>query len=135
MNRFTVEMMTAKMRSLFPKEPIPAQVLINLKELLRRVNPLLDAYVLATGNKVGGLSSGYRNPEYNTQIKGARKSAHVEGKAIDIFDYSGRLKGWLKDQIALKRFDLWMESEEDVSGWLHVDYKAGRDPNKRIFRA
>lgn len=54
-------------------------VLINLAKLAQRLQVIRDL----TGQQII-ITSGYRSPEYNAQIGGAKKSQHCLGTAADI---------------------------------------------------
>lgn len=50
------------------------------KELVEKLEKLRES----VGNRPITVTSGYRTPDYNKLIGGARKSQHMEGKAADI---------------------------------------------------
>ena len=60
--------------------PYPAE----LYDLLLDLCSLLEDIRELVGNRPITIISGYRTPEYNRKIGGARKSQHVEGRAADI---------------------------------------------------
>lgn len=76
------------------------------------------------------VNSGYRGPELNKAVNGAKNSQHCKGEALDI-----EIKGisnydlalWIKnnldfDQLILEYAD---NLEKDInSGWVHVSYKS-----------
>ena len=59
--------------------PTPESVKINLIKLAVNLQTLTD-YV----NKTIKVNSGYRSPEHNKAIGGAKNSQHVKGNAADI---------------------------------------------------
>lgn len=78
------------------------------------------------------VTSGYRCPELNRVIKGAKKSQHLKGEAADIScnTYARNkllalalLRGdYYFDQLILERVD----KDHTHWGWLHVSYRAER---------
>ena len=58
---------------------VPQKFLDNVKELCENLQILRDFL-----GKPIIIISGYRSPEYNTKIKGAKKSQHMLAKAADI---------------------------------------------------
>jgi hypothetical protein len=61
---------------------------------------------------------------------GAPKSAHKEGKAIDLRDRDGTLKAKITPEL-LKKHALRMEHPDATPTWCHLDT---REPHGRIFR-
>lgn len=106
---------------------VPANVKENLKDLIDRINKIgypKPAYV----------SSGYRDPEHNACVGGAKNSYHCQGKAIDIKDPGNKIKAFIMaNQGILKELGLRMERPEDTNGWCHLD--SGKVIWNRIFRA
>ena len=60
-----------------PNAPTILQNIYKCAELLEKVRS-------ACGNKAVFISSGYRSPEVNRLIGGAKQSAHMTGSAVDI---------------------------------------------------
>ena len=59
---------------------VPAEYLLNLKELAENLQSLrdyLEVSVMVTG-------SGYRSPKHNAKVKGAKFSQHLTASAADI---------------------------------------------------
>ena len=86
------------------------------------------------------VSSGYRSPELNRAIGGAKRSQHMEGRALDldgdvygspsnaeIFDYIR--KNLEFDQI------VWEFGDEDNPDWVHVSYVYGGNNRGRCLKA
>lgn len=89
----------------------------NAMELLRKVNKVRNQY-----GKQMIITSGYRNPVHNAKIGGAKRSPHMECKAMDIRDASGELSAWLLNHIELLRqIGLYMENPSFTRGWVHLD--------------
>jgi uncharacterized protein YcbK (DUF882 family) len=70
---------------------IPNNVLPNIIELAKNLQVLRDAV-----NKPITITSGYRSPEHNTKVKGAKNSQHIKGTAADI-----KVQGMTPKEVAL----------------------------------
>lgn len=102
----------------------------NAQNLLAKVNTLLDRYetegnVLhnnpATGTLVSGDEFGGFRPQ-ECPI-GAPKSAHKQGRAVDIYDPRGSLDDWLNDTL-LAIYGLYREAPDSTRGWCHLTDRA-----------
>lgn len=81
------------------------------------------------------VSSGWRPSSVNSKIKGAaKKSLHMQGKAIDLADSDGKLDELIssKDDL-LKKYNLWQESPQATKGWAHLDCKDRGKRDKNCF--
>lgn len=112
----------------------------NAKELLTRVNNLLNDLTLLTGMRFDDIvvSSGWRPLSINANTKGAaKKSLHMIGKAIDIADAHHILYSLIiKHSDLLHKHKLWMESVLSAPSWVHLDLSDARpDRNIRTFIA
>lgn len=76
------------------------------------------------------VTSGARCPEYNRKVGGARKSAHMEGIAVDVLR-TPELLEWIMPR--LDHYGIWMENPEQTASWLHWDLRYR--PVGRVFRA
>ncbi len=109
------------------------EVLKNAEDLIARVNALLKEI---GWTKPVSISSGFRPAAVNSKIQNAAKrSAHMTGKALDIFQDKkdaqelGRLIRKIQDNQGVKgilgRHGLMMESLEATIGknsdWVHID--------------
>lgn len=67
------------------------------------------------------VTSGLRSLEQQMKVNPkAPKSKHLTGEAVDILDQSGRLKAWVKENIALiEEIGLWMEDFLSTPSWVH----------------
>jgi hypothetical protein len=111
----------------------------NARELLAAVGSLLEAASSAsvplptnpvTGSRVAGVQYGGFRPQKCQQ--GADHSAHKEGAAVDVFDPSGELDGWLSDDI-LERFDLYREHPSVTRGWCHLSTRPPGSGRRTFF--
>lgn len=96
----------------------------NLKTLCMAV---LDPLREATGAAIN-ISSGYRGPELNARIGGAKKSQHMEGKAADIQSRGMPVLELFKTVIRLKLpYDqVIYEAKNRTSKWVHVSHDPAR---------
>lgn len=97
------------------------------KELLERVNALIDDYRQSTGKDVpinphtgsmisGRTEGGFRLPDC---AQGASFSSHKEAKGVDIYDPNNELDNWITQKI-LKKHDLYREHPSQTLTWLHL---------------
>lgn len=93
----------------------------NASVLLDKVNAFLEHY----GDVV--MTSGYRSPEHNKKVGGARSSKHMSGDAVDIFDPDKRLAKFvfMKQQL-LKEYGLYCEDMRCTKNWVHFQSKPPR---------
>lgn len=101
------------------------QAKTNLTELVDNVlDPLREKY-----GKPIRVSSGYRSPEVNRSVNGAKSSQHALGEAADITignkEENKKLFEIIKNEL---QFDQLI-NEYDYS-WVHVSYRAGRLRNQ-----
>lgn len=98
---------------------MPNNVLSNITELAKNLQVLRD-----TLNKSIKITSGYRSPEHNAKIKGAKNSQHVKGTAADI-----KISGMTPKEVALV-IERLIESGKMKQGgigiypsWIHYDIR------------
>lgn len=85
--------------------------------LLERVNEFL---FFVDPHKEWKMASGFRTPEANAKAKGATKSKHLSGQAIDIADYDKVLKAaCLLYTSRLEALGLWCEDFRATPTWVH----------------
>lgn len=90
------------------------QNLIKVSEGLEEIRQLL-------GNLPIQISSGYRNPELNRRIGGARKSHHMQGWAADFTCWSyGKPIDIVK---AIKNSGIEYDQLIEEGSWVHISFK------------
>lgn len=110
-------------------EDLTPELQSNLLELQRRVNLFRTEY-----GKPLYVNSGYRNPEHNAAIGGAKGSAHMTCQAVDFRDGDGKLKEFIAaDPAILERCDLYMEAPEATPQWVHLQSRPTKSGN-RVFK-
>ena len=86
------------------------------------------------------VSSGYRGPELNAAIGGAKRSQHMEGRALDLdADVYGRctnaqIFNYIKDNLEFDQI-VWEFGDEDNPDWVHVSYVHDGNNRKRCLKA
>lgn len=121
--------MTFTLTAFFPKDYKPSpQELENGTLWCYRNNLMGGIYEQKTGNKLSYvLTSGYRTPEHNAKIGGAKNSFHPKGMAGDILDTLDQLYGkWIVAQgpLFLKQMQLSIENPQFTkkkTAWVHTD--------------
>lgn len=80
------------------------------------------------------ITSGWRPPQINRQIKGAApKSKHMTGQACDLYDPEGLIDEYLLEHpAALLSLGLYMEHPSATKSWCHVQ-TVGPKSGRRIF--
>jgi uncharacterized protein YcbK (DUF882 family) len=113
-NNFTLQEFNSKCG-----RDIPNNVLPNIIELAKNLQVLRDAI-----GKSITITSGYRSPEHNAKIKGAKNSQHVKGTAADI-----KVKGMTPKEVALVIEGLIASGKIKEGGigiyptWIHYDIR------------
>ena len=98
---------------------IPNEILPNIIELAKNLQVLRDAV-----NKPISITSGYRSPEHNTKVKGAKNSQHIKGTAADI-----KVLGMTPKEVALVIEGLIESGKMKQGGigiyrtWVHYDIR------------
>lgn len=111
-----------------PKDP---QVAENLKTLCEKVlEPLREGMKCAIK-----ISSGYRSPELNKLIGGAKASQHNIGQAVDI-DLDGKNAEVFEYIANNLDFDqmIWEFGDDKNPDWVHVSYNAAGN-RKQLLKA
>jgi uncharacterized protein YcbK (DUF882 family) len=98
---------------------MPSQVVTNIIELAKNLQVLRDEV-----KKSIQITSGYRSPEHNAKVKGAKNSQHITGMAADI-----KVSGMTPKQVAevIERLIAEKKMKEGGIGiyktWLHYDHR------------
>jgi uncharacterized protein YcbK (DUF882 family) len=98
---------------------MPSQVVTNIIELAKNLQVLRDEV-----KKSIQITSGYRSPEHNSKVKGAKLSQHITGMAADI-----KVAGMTPKQVAevIERLIAEKKMKEGGIGiyktWLHYDHR------------
>lgn len=129
-----------------PISDVPIAHQQNLQELLKRVNPVLEAF----GAQSYIVTSGYRSEQDNLRIYSninakraaagkppvpvATNSSHLVGMAVDVYDPDLHLTDWLKnDRVGLtmlQTYDLYCE--DGNANWVHFSTRPPKS-RKRWF--
>ena len=95
----------------------------NLRKIAEHVfQPLRDAF----GCPIY-VSSGYRCPELNRAIGGAKRSQHMEGRALDLDAdvYEGctnsEIFRWILNNVTFDQL-VWEFGDDDNPDWVHVSF-------------
>jgi len=113
-NNFTLEEFNSKCG-----RDIPNNVLPNILQLAKNLQVLRDA----VGKSIS-ITSGYRSPQHNKKIGGAKDSQHVKGMAADI-----KVTGMTPKEVALVIEGLIEQGKMKQGGigiypsWVHYDVR------------
>jgi uncharacterized protein YcbK (DUF882 family) len=115
------------------REDYTLEIKSNLLDLSRRVNNLFEALQIPAPP----VTSGWRPLAINMRIGGAKRSLHMQGKAVDLSDPG--LPGLVEKRILenphlLLEFGLWMEAIESTPNWIHLDTGVRADRLVRVFK-
>lgn len=102
----------------------------NAEHLLRRIDVVRDAFGAPLI-----ITSGYRSPDYNVSIGGSQRSAHCEGRAVDLNDPDANLARFLLSERGLSllaSLSLYMEHPNYTQGWIHLTSRAPAS-KRRVF--
>ena len=82
------------------------------------------------------ISSGFRPPAANAAAGGAKRSLHMEGKAVDFLgqELGHFIRAHPQGAELLRKHGLFMESLEYTPSWCHVDRGSRADRPSREFR-
>ena len=102
----------------------------NAEKLISTVNLFLKEI----GVSEVKISSGWRPSSINSKVpNAAKKSLHMSGLAVDLFD-DGKIKEIiLKNVDKLEKYNLWLESIDHTPTWVHLDLGIRSARPKRIF--
>jgi hypothetical protein len=79
--------------------------------------------------------SGARCAEHNAKVGGAKQSAHIEGRAVDV-ERTPTLLAFCTEA-NLERFGLYMEDPAHTSDWIHLSdrpYTSWKPGTTRVFK-
>ena len=113
-NNFTLEEFNSKCG-----RDIPNNVLPNILQLAKNLQVLRDSI-----GKSISITSGYRSPQHNKKIGGAKDSQHVKGMAADI-----KVAGMTPKEVALVIEGLIEQGKMKQGGigiypsWVHYDVR------------
>jgi hypothetical protein len=127
--------------ALYPAELTP-EIGANAAKTVKLVNSML-AVMEAEGMKLEAhpvsqslVSSGWRPPQINRQVKGAApKSKHMTGEAVDLYDPEGDIDNFLMSgmgQRVLASLGLWIEHPSATKSWSHIQIVPPRS-QQRVF--
>jgi len=124
MKYFTIKELSTTSTGL-PNEPTEEAV-VNLTNLVDKIlDPLRELY-----GKPIYVNSGYRSPEVNIKVAGAKNSQHLKGEAADISVRSKEGNKKLFQMIA-NGFEFDQLIDEKDYSWIHVSLK--RTNRKQIL--
>jgi hypothetical protein len=104
----------------------PQSLESNLQGLLIALNKFRDVW-----GQPMIVNSGYRDPQHNAAIGGARSSAHMFCQAADFRDLDRTLTHYCQTNLAiLEQCGLWMEDPSYTPTWVHLQ---SRPAKNRIF--
>ena len=127
--------------ALYP-EDCTLEVKANAEKTVQLVNSLL-AVMEAEGMKFEAhpvsqslVSSGWRPPQINRQVKGAApKSKHMTGEAVDLYDPEGEIDNFLMSGHGLRvlsSLGLYIEHPSATKSWSHIQIVPPRS-GARVF--
>lgn len=110
-------------------ESLTPELQANLADLLVKLNKFRTEYGIPMI-----VNSGYRTPEHNAAIGGAKDSAHCHCQAADFADKDGALKAFIaKDPDVLVRCDLYQEDPASTPTWVHLQSRVIKSGH-RVFK-
>lgn len=127
MKYFTIEELTRTNTGI--KNDITPDSLYNIMTLVKKVlDPAREAY----GAPII-VNSGYRSPEVNTAIGGAKNSQHCKGEAADI-TCADNMK--LFEILLDMEFDqlIYEHGDDNQPSWIHVSYREGNN-RQQVLRS
>ena len=111
-------------------------IIENLRAIASDIfQPLRDAF----GTPIY-VSSGYRSEALNKAIGGAKRSQHIQGRALDLdADVFGvctnaQSFNYIRENLVFDQL-IWEFGNEDNPDWLHISYVDLEKNRKRILKA
>lgn len=118
-------------RNLTHKDEYSGQLEANALDLIKRVNNLLNDLRIDAIK----VSSGWRPSAINARAGGAKRSLHMQCKAVDLMDHDGLIKcAILSHPEKLLEYGLWMEHQDSTPGWCHLDTGVRSHRPIRVFK-
>lgn len=102
---------------------------------IERINALMEECldkVRELWGKPIGVNSGYRSPELNRAVGGAKNSQHTKGEAADITTGTKENNRKLFDMICASGIEFDQLIDESNYKWLHISYCKG-DNRKQVL--
>lgn len=128
---FTLEEMyssnTAKLKGI--NNRIPTELIPNIIALVMYcLEPIREYY-----DKPVIVTSGYRCPELNKAVGGAKTSQHTKGQAADIIIRGvGVHKLFETIQFILPEYDQLIEEHSSNTSWVHISYNKEHNRKERL---
>jgi uncharacterized protein YcbK (DUF882 family) len=100
-------------------QPMPENIKKNIIEIIHNLQVIRDEVKLPIS-----ITSGYRSPEHNAKVKGAKDSQHVKGTAVDF-----KVEGLKPKEVAVIVERLIKEGKIKQGGigiypsWVHYDIR------------
>ena len=135
MKYFTIEeLYRSKTAKQLKINNVPSEEIIEHLTLL--VNCLLDPLREEWGSPII-VNSGYRCPQLNKAIDGAKTSAHMSGWAADIRPQNGKMKEFKEFVVKFVENKFWDQLILEKSGnteWIHISlYNNSGKQREQIF--
>lgn len=102
-----------------------SEVLTNLTNLCKALDKIKDLL-----GKPINITSGYRCPELNKAIGGAKNSQHIEGKAADI-QVHGMTTEQLYQFIKVSGIE-YCQLIQEFDSWVHISYDASNNKKENL---
>jgi len=118
------------------QEELSGQLMTNALALIEAVNGLLRDL----GVQSITVSSGYRTATANIASGGAKRSLHMDCRAVDLLDDKSQTLAKLVQSRPdlLAKYGLWLEDPAFTKGkftnWLHIDTGNRKDRPSRTFK-
>jgi uncharacterized protein YcbK (DUF882 family) len=99
--------------------PMPENIKKNIIEMIHNLQVIRDEVKVPIS-----ITSGYRSPEHNAKVKGAKDSQHVKGTAVDF-----KVQGLKPKEVAVIVERLIKEGKIKQGGigiypsWIHYDIR------------
>lgn len=119
----------------YPERAKQATALVKMEARITaaKINLMLEELGYVHELKV---SSGFRPALVNAAVGGAKRSLHMDGKAVDFLgqELGQFIRKHANGAEILRKNGLFMEALEYTSSWTHIDRGARSDRPSREFR-